>query len=318
MLVLELPELKSAIGELRKSLLEEKALLLRDLALSLKGRVIQKKINGKVYYYLLYRKSPQKVFTDYIPLKLLEEVHSLSEKHRLLKQRLREINRKQRALKMEKDLDVLAFLREILDVFVENGLFEEGFLLVGSFVQRLYSEAFDVSLPLFSTMDADFAVERPYRGKEFPLISEFEKRGFEIIFLPNGAIRLKKGLFRVDFLTPSVRGEERPVRVPKLELVLQALNHLRILFSSPIWLEIPSILPGGRILVPHPADFVIHKILVAYRRREKEKSQKDLDQARWVFGNIVKPHYRESFELKVQRLPRRQQSLINEILKTFD
>ncbi len=318
MAVLELPELKSAISELRESLLEEKAFLLRDLALSLKGRIIQKKINGKIYYYLLYRKSPKNVFTDYIPHQLLEEVRSLSEKHRLLKQRLKEVNRKQKALRMEKDQDVLAFLRELLDVFVKNGLFEEGFLLMGSFVQRLYSEAFNVPLPLFSTTDVDFALERPYRGKEFPLVSEFEKRGFEIVFLANGAIRLKKGPFRVDFLTPSFRGEERPVRVPKLELVLQALNHLRILFSSPIWLEIPSLLPEGRILVPHPADFVIHKILVVHRRREEGKAQKDLDQARWVFFNVVKPHYAEALDLKIQRLPRKQQNLVNKILKTFD
>ena len=100
--LLELPELKSALSELRENLWEEKALLLRDLALSLKGRVIQKKINGKVYYYLLYRTS-SKVFTDYVPFGFLEEIRSLSERHRLLKQRLKEITRKQKALKMEKD-----------------------------------------------------------------------------------------------------------------------------------------------------------------------------------------------------------------------
>ena len=88
----------------------------------------------------------------------------------------------------------MAFIREILDIFTER-LFEEGFLLVGGFVQRLYSEAFDVPLPLFATRDVDLAVERPYHGKEFPLVSEFEKRGFETIFCPMDRSGLKKALF---------------------------------------------------------------------------------------------------------------------------
>jgi len=36
---------------------------------------------------------------------------------------------------------------------------------------------------------------------------------------------------------------------------------------------------GVKVRIPHPADFALHKLLIAGRRKKAEKAQKDINQA---------------------------------------
>ena len=80
----------------------------------------------------------------------------------------------------------------------------------------------------------------------------------------------------LEFLVPA-RGREtgRPFPLPALGINAQALRFMDALARRPIELK----LQGVSVRVPHPADFALHKLLIASRRKEAAKSEKDRNQA---------------------------------------
>ncbi len=80
----------------------------------------------------------------------------------------------------------------------------------------------------------------------------------------------------LEFLAPA-RGREtgKPVPVPRLGINAQALRFMDALARNPIRLKFR----GVTVRVPHPADFALHKLLIASRRKERAKAEKDRNQA---------------------------------------
>jgi hypothetical protein len=61
---------------------------------------------------------------------------------------------------------VIKLVTEILKDFADNNLFNEGIELIGSWCFQLYQKHFGAkSFPL-RTIDIDFLIPNPYRGKE--------------------------------------------------------------------------------------------------------------------------------------------------------
>lgn len=303
-------ELVEAERDVARALTEEELKLLGRLYSGFRGTITVKKIKGREYEYLARRKG-RRVATLYIPPNLLKKVESEVEQARLLKIRLAYVRSVLKRLG-EEHMDVLGILREICEVFSEQGLVYEGLLIAGSLCMSIYSEHYGVPLPLFTTRDIDIAIEHPYKGKPAKLITALRDRGFEVSWsYPEGVMSLEKGPFKVEFLTVARRGEEKPVRIKKLELVAQALNFLNLLFRNPVLCNFQRY----KVVAPHPVDFVIHKVLVAQKRPEKEKREKDLEQAEWVYLNIIEPRFREMFEHVLGGMPRKQRTIVLDFVK---
>jgi hypothetical protein len=80
----------------------------------------------------------------------------------------------------------------------------------------------------------------------------------------------------LEFLVPA-RGKEstKPFPVRALGINAQPLRFMDALAREPIQALFGDIV----VTIPHPVDFALHKLLIAGRRKQKEKTEKDRTQA---------------------------------------
>lgn len=172
---------------------------------------------------------------------------------------------------------MIEITRKILKVFADNGLFNEGVELIGSWCFQLYQKHLGAkSFPL-RTQDIDFLVPSPYHGKEHSdFIEQLEKLGFNRDFKSNGSLYLWNADLKIEFITPEKgAGTDNAIKIKKLGLSAIPLRFVALLLKDPITI----IEDGIKICVPNPTNFCLHKLIVASRRKKIDKSLKDLEQA---------------------------------------
>ncbi|MFH1359815.1 MAG: GSU2403 family nucleotidyltransferase fold protein [Candidatus Omnitrophota bacterium] len=172
---------------------------------------------------------------------------------------------------------MIKVIREILKVFYDNGLFDEGVELIGSWCFQLYQKHLGAqSFPLI-TQDIDFLIPNPFRGKNHSgFIDQLENLGFNVDFKSDGSIYLWNAELKIEFITPEKgRGTNSSIKIRKLGINAIPLRFVALLCDNPV-----SIVEDGmKILVPRPANFCLHKLIVASRRKKVDKYLKDLQQA---------------------------------------
>ena len=74
----------------------------------------------------------------------------------------------------------------------------------------------------------------------------------------------------------------------------QALRHVGLLLDEPITCSLQALgfAEDGMLRLPRPSRFIIHKVLVAPRRRHRDKTAKDLYYAFYVLDSF--PHWRDA------------------------
>lgn len=172
---------------------------------------------------------------------------------------------------------MIKIIQEILKAFEENNLFNEGVELIGSWCFQLYQKHLGAkSFPL-RTQDIDFLIPVPYHGKEHPeFIKQLENLGFRCDFKQDGSLYLWNAELKIEFITSQKgRGVDKAIKIPKLGIKAIPLRFVVLLLNNPITI----VEDGIKILVPNPANFCLHKLIIASRRRKIEKSLKDLQQA---------------------------------------
>jgi len=168
-------------------------------------------------------------------------------------------------------------IAKILKVFDDHGLFNEGVELIGSWCFQLYQKHLGVRKFPLITPDIDFLVPQPFRGKAHPdFLNSLQALGFQISFNSDESLYLWNGDLKIEFMAPEKgRGVTRAVHIKALGLRAIPLRFVSFLLKDPIVIR-----EGGmKILVPNPACFSLHKLLVASRRKKAAKSLKDLQQA---------------------------------------
>lgn len=166
---------------------------------------------------------------------------------------------------------------KILKVFEKNNLFEEGVELIGSWCFYLYQKHLNApSFPL-RTQDIDFLIPNPFKGKEHKeFIRQLEELGFQSEFNRSGSLYLWNAELKIEFITPGKgRGAEESIRIKKLGLSAIPLRFVNLLLSDPICITEE----GVKTAVPNPANYCLHKLVIANRRRTIDKRMKDLQQA---------------------------------------
>lgn len=186
----------------------------------------------------------------------------------------------------------------VLKAFADAGVFDAGAVLVGTHAfgvignllgvrwtgAHLRTQDVDVAAvslaasPDRASADVEKALERLEMG--FIPVPGLDPRH------PSTSFKVRGESLRVDFLAPGKEGA--PVRLPSLATTAQALPYMDYLIENP---EKAAVLDGGGFLalVPAPARFALHKILVSTERpaSQETKAAKDVAQAAQILEHLA-------------------------------
>jgi hypothetical protein len=172
---------------------------------------------------------------------------------------------------------MLTIIIKILKVFADNGLWDVGVELIGSWCFALYQEHLGVRKYPFRTPDIDFLIPQPFKlKKNIDLAKLLEPLGFRMSLDDNGYVYLWSPELKIEFLTPERgRGTTGPKEIKGMGINAVPLRYVDMLFKDPIQL----VEQGVAVSIPNPAAFAFHKLLIASRRKKKDKQDRDIEQA---------------------------------------
>jgi hypothetical protein len=185
-----------------------------------------------------------------------------------------------------------ATLGRVLDAIAHAGLFRRGAVLIGTAAYQCYPPLLGAVLPSATVMTqdadlvtADLALEGEIAGDSMTAILQRADASFAA--LPGLDPKAPPARFRnaesfvVDLLTPQRRRSDRdPMPLKALAAGATPLQHLDWLIDDPV----PAVAlhgAGVAVMLPRPARFAVHKLILAQKRgaHELAKSRKDLAQA---------------------------------------
>uniref|UniRef100_I2Q5E7 Nucleotidyltransferase-like domain-containing protein n=1 Tax=Desulfovibrio sp. U5L TaxID=596152 RepID=I2Q5E7_9BACT len=197
---------------------------------------------------------------------------------------MRELGMPNQEIKAE---DYFPVVRELFQTMADAGLWDEGVTLIGSWCFKIYQNYCGVEYFPERTLDVDFAIQLPYRGKKVNVGDMLKSMGFEeVINHADGTVFYRSGELSVEFLKDRVGdGRERGgVYEAEIGIAPVAVPYMRILLSNPMEIKARDL---GRVVVPSIAAFFLHKLLVASERRKEDKRLKDYRQVEAVAKAIL-------------------------------
>ncbi|MEW6075795.1 MAG: GSU2403 family nucleotidyltransferase fold protein [Candidatus Omnitrophota bacterium] len=161
-------------------------------------------------------------------------------------------------------------------------------ILIGSWCIPFYKEYFAgiKYISAIKTRDVDFLIPNPHGIKVNVNIPELLKDlGFIIGYRgAKGYIKLEHPDLVVEFLSPEKgRGTDKPVPLPKLGVNAVALRFLSLLTDNVIKAKVEDF----EVLLPHPANFALHKLIIFQRRFKEDKAIKDRNAAVEILRALI-------------------------------
>lgn len=318
----------SAYHDLRRLHLDEEASELR-------GTVVRKERNGRLYLYDQYRVGSQ-VVSRYLGEGTPERLDRLARAETIrtgAAGRRREQARLSRVLRAEGLPGLDAATGSLLAALARIGVFRLGGTVVGTVAFRLYEAELGVRLgsdALTQTGDLDLAsFERLSIALGDAVTDPVAEVLREMRFDPVPSLdghrvwkwRDSERQTLVEFLTPAF-GEEGLRDLPALGVSAQALHYLNFLLAEPIK-AVALYRSGILVQAPRPERYAVHKLIVADRRRnggDSGKSEKDRRQAAaliaalaetrpddlldaWTDARARGPRWRERLDRTLARMP---------------
>lgn len=241
-----------------------------------RGSIKTKVSKSGTYYYLQFR-DRGKVVQKYLGRAYPEELARLIDRRKTLRAQLKEIRRALKLLRQREHDEVLAPIREIITALAAEGLWEAGAEIVGSWCFRIYQQFLGVSAYPLRTDDLDILVPISWRGRAVDLAALLRRMGFAERIMPDESTVYHRPGIRVEFLSPARgRGAEKAVPARGLGVRPQALRFMDMLLDDPRPIKIMA---GVTVVVPAPAAFMLHKLLISQRRTKEDKRAKDIAQA---------------------------------------
>ena len=329
-------DVKQTFEETLKFYREEEKRLVGLLAALPKGKIRKKRINGEEYYYLRYRRG-DKVTDEYIGKEIPSELLEKLQKRKAIEKKLKEVREAIKFLTHSQreigGIELTEPLKEFLRIMTKEKMWNEGIEIVGAWCFALYQKFLPIRKYPLKTVD--ILIPYPYKGKAFNLSDYLKQLGFEEHINPDHSVYYTGFGIKIEFLAPQLgkgRGESPFIR--KLGISPQMLRFMNLLFMESFELSISK---GIKVRVPAPAAFMLHKILIADRRKESGKMEKDLRQAIYTAEFILKTpsEYQKLINL-VSEIPRswkkriqktlnqakkilpQEESIINSLLDEFD
>jgi len=168
---------------------------------------------------------------------------------------------------------------EVLRRLKQEGVLDKA-MLVGSWCTLLYQDYFKGKgeLPTLRTRDMELLFPIPVEFEKTTDLQELLKGlGFLLDFKgKRGCIFFQHPDLILEFLVPARgRPTNKPVAIDQLGINAQPLRFMDALCRDPIQMTFG----GVTITLPHPIDYALHKLLIAGRRKNKDKAEKDRTQA---------------------------------------
>lgn len=181
--------------------------------------------------------------------------------------------------------------------------------LIGSWCFKLYQKYLGAKDFPLRTIDIDFLIPTPYHGQEHTdFIERLEKLGFSRDFKRDGSLYLWNAELKIEFITPEKgRGTDGAIKIKKLGINAIPLRFVGMLLDNPITIVEDSL----TIRVPNPANFCLHKLIIASRWRKIDKSIKDLQQAICTSVIVDKREVKKLFDA----LPKKWRQAITKMLE---
>lgn len=206
---------------------------------------------------------------------------------------------------------------EILRRFHREGILKD-LILIGSWCVYFYKGYFGnvpyIDQATIKTRDIDFLLDDPAKIKHAVNIPELLKDlGFVTIFKGReGYIKLDHPDLILEFLVPERgKGADRPVPLPELGLNAIALRFLSFLSSNTIKVQVERF----DLILPHPANFALHKLIIFQRRLKEEKAVKDRDVAIKVLKALMNKGETKIIKKVFNSLPKKWRGKIIKGLK---
>jgi hypothetical protein len=151
-------------------------------------------------------------------------------------------------------------------------------ILIGSWCLPIFRHYYSIEsgLTVLRTRDIDFLVSRKIKVIEkVNLPKLLEDLGFiEDYKFPQGYVRLMHPELIMEFLVEEKgKGSEDPYPLPFLSMNAQKIRLLGMLEENTIRIDFNGI----KVTVPHPINFGFHKLIIALRRNEEDKKEKDIE-----------------------------------------
>ncbi|MFP4392447.1 MAG: GSU2403 family nucleotidyltransferase fold protein [Desulfohalobiaceae bacterium] len=268
-----------------------KGVLVGRVLINGKGSVIRRKIKNNLYVYLK-RKVQGRHLDTYIGPEGSWEADHARKKAEKTKRDVEELRVARHALKRlrAKNINTEDFAQHIKDLFSlmdKDGLWDEGLQLIGSWCFKVYQNYFGVEYYPERTIDLDFAISIPYKGSPVKLGEKIKRLGFEEeVNRADGTIAYVSSDMKIEFLRSrkgSGKREGSPY-MPDLDIAPQAVPFLDILLKYPRTEKLRDL---GKVTVPSMGAFLVHKLIVAAKRKDQRKKTKDYRQAYLVAQAIL-------------------------------
>ncbi len=168
-------------------------------------------------------------------------------------------------------------------------------VLIGSWVLPIYKTYFndDPEIPVLRTTDVDFLLEMPPNfSNRFDIPLALSELGFEPEWsLQGDYCKYVHPDMEVEFLIPEQgRGIGKAVKIAELGISAQPLRFLSLAYKRSMYVPYR----GYSIRVPEPEVFVLLKLLILTRRKDKSKRKKDASTARALGDFLLRRAERRS------------------------
>jgi hypothetical protein len=282
--------IQETLDENRKYLLSfRQELIARFLSIP-RGAVKRKSVKGQEYLYLQRREggAVRDLYLGKAGDPDVEALLAKVAKRRDILSELRTVKESLRGLSvLARDVTRQDFTPELREFFLEMeraGLWEAGLEIVGSWCFTFYQQYFGVQDFPVRTLDLDIIVPLPYRGPHKDISGLLRKLGFEERYhYESGVVTYIKAGYEIELLGPERGQGQRIARVDPLKVNAQLLRYMDLLLDHKIYVTVTGV---GKVAIPSMPAFLLHKLLVAPRRKTEEKRHKDLRQA-WEVAKTI-------------------------------
>ncbi len=201
---------------------------------------------------------------------------------------------------------------EILRRFHREGILND-LILIGSWCVYFYQDYFAnvpyIDQAAIKTRDIDFLVDIPSKIRRNVNIPELLRDlGFVTMYKgTTGYLKLDHPDLILEFLVPERgSGTDRPVPLPKLGMNAVALRFLHFLSANTIEIKVENFY----VILPHPANFALHKLIIFQRRLKEEKAIKDRNTAIEILKALINKGEAPKVRKTMKALPTKWQKKI--------
>lgn len=206
-------------------------------------------------------------------------------------------------------------LIEVLELFNELGL-TKYVLLIGSWAEYFYDEFFSREYyPDIATKDVDFL----YRNlrlpdTKIPLISSLRNYGF--IYDENPMTKVakfyKENIMELEFLTRVVGLDQMYYEIESIGITAEGIRELNLLHKYCIEIKRDNY----SVVVPEPAAYVVHKILINEKRAKTGKSKKDLRSMQNILNHIINHSEQKKLMIEIiSNLSKKEMVIFNRVCR---